>query len=47
MGPQVKTFKWDPKYENILDNIWDPKEILQNENLGCITKTEWDQNKIV
>ena len=23
--------KWDPKYETIKDNRWDPKQILHNE----------------
>ena len=28
--PKLETIKWDPKYETIKDNRWDPKQILNN-----------------
>ena len=45
--PKQETIKWDPKHETITDNWWDPKQILHNGKLTCVTKTVWDPTKIL
>ena len=41
----MKVLNGTPKYDTLKDKRWNQKEVLQNEKLNCITKTEWYPNQ--